>query len=105
MYVRLLMGLKMISAVATRQLSFYFPASLVIAAILLTMIATLGGWLPLALSIAAIEFSSSSSSSSSYSSLLSQTSVLGTCILSASNTQGYSESVLLHYYHLTWGLH
>lgn len=98
MYVRLLMGLKMISAVATRQqLSFYLPASLVIAAIVLTMIATLGGWLPLALSIAAIEFSS-------YSSLLSQTSVLSTCVLPTLNSQAYWEDILLHYYYLPWAL-
>jgi hypothetical protein len=92
------MGLKMMVAVATRQLSFHLPASLVIAAILLTMIATLGGLLMLALSIATIEFSSSSSS------LLSQTSVLGTCALPTLNTQAYWEDVLLHYYHLPQAL-
>ena len=85
------------SAVATRQLSFHLPASLVTGAILLTMIATLGGLLTLALSTAAIEFSSSSS-------LLSQTSVLGTCVLPTLNTQAYWEEVLLHYYYLPWAL-
>jgi hypothetical protein len=89
----------MMSAVATRQLSFHLPASLVIAAILLTMIATVGGLLMLALSVVAVEFSSSSSSS-----LLSQTSVLGTCVLPTLNTQAYWDEVLLHYYYLPWAL-
>jgi hypothetical protein len=90
------MGLKMTSAAATRQLSFHLPASLVIGAILLAMIATLGGLLMLALSIASIESSSSS--------LLSQTSVLGTCALPTLNTQAYWEDVSLHYYYLPWAL-
>jgi hypothetical protein len=93
------MGLKIMtsSAVATRQLSSRLPASLVTGAISLTMIATLGGLLMLALSTAAIEFSSSSS-------LLSQISVLGTCVLPTLNTQAYWEEVLLHYYYLPWAL-
>jgi hypothetical protein len=93
------MGLKIMtsSAVATRQLSSRLPASVVIAAILLTMIATVGGLLMLALSTAANEFSSSSS-------LLSQISVLGTCALPTLNTQAYWEEVLLHYYYLPWAL-
>jgi hypothetical protein len=90
------MGLKIMSAVATRQLSFHLPASLLTGAILLTMIATLGSLLMLALITAAIEFSSSS--------LLSQTSVLGTCALPTLNTQAYWEEILLHYYYLPWAL-
>jgi hypothetical protein len=90
------MGLKMMSAVATRQLSFYLPASVVIVAILSVMLATPAGLLMIALSIASIEFTSFS--------LLSQTSVLSTCALPTLNTQAYWEDVLLHYYYLPWAL-
>ncbi len=83
------------SAVATRQLSFHLPRSLVIVALLLIMIATLGSLFTLGLSTAAIE-----SSSSSF--LLSQTSVLSTCVLPTLNTQANWEDILLHYYYRSW---